>query len=93
METSHYARFIRECITADIPDNHGLTEEQLYGVYLSWCSLDRQCAASCDSLRTAMSALGHQSRRQNDHDDIWPGLRMTGPAALDYILTSRPSLV
>jgi len=91
METSDYTRFIRDCI-ADTTADHGLTEDQLYGVYLSWCGLQRQPPTPCESFWTAI-AQGLQARGTNSHGNIWPGLRMTGPAALDYILSSRPSLV
>jgi hypothetical protein len=93
METSDYTRFIRDCIAANAAEDKGLSEDQLYGVYLSWCGMNRQVPTSCESFSLAMSELGLTSRRQNNHRCIWSGLRMTGPAALDYILTSRPSLL
>ncbi|MDQ0867847.1 hypothetical protein QFZ70_000320 [Arthrobacter sp. V1I9] len=93
METSEYTRFIKDCIAADTAKETGLTEDQLYGVYLSWCGLHRQPPTTCESFSTEMANLGLSARRQDNHRTIWPGLRMTGPAALDYILTSQPSLV
>lgn len=93
METPDYARFVQDCITADTLDDHMLTEDQLFGVYLSWCALLAQAPGACESFWAAMSRLGVHERRGNDHRHLRPGLRMTGPAALDYILTSQPSLV
>lgn len=92
METSDYTRFIQDCIAADTARDQGLTEDQLYGVYLSWCHLGQRPAASYESFQSAMSKLG-LSRRQDNHCYIWPKLRMTGPAAVDYILASQPSLL
>ncbi len=92
METSDYARFIHDCIAADTFDDHELTEDQIYGVYLSWWWLDGQPPGPCESFWATMSRLGVHERR-GSHHYIVPGLRMTGPAALDYILASRTSLV
>lgn len=93
METPDYARFVQDCIAADTLDDHRLTEDQLYGVYLSWCTLQAQTPGPCKSFWAAMSRLGVHERHGIAHRYIRPGLRMTGPAALDYILASRPSLV
>ena len=94
METPDYTRFVQDCIAADTLDDHRLTEDQLYGLYLSWCSLRAQIPGPCESFWTAMSVLGvHELRDGSDHANMRPGLRMTGPAALDYILASQPSLV
>lgn len=93
METPDYARFVQECLAADTLDDHRLTEDQLFGVYLSWCTLYGQTAGPCESFWAAMSRLGVHERRGNDHRYTRPGFRMTGPAALDYILASQPSLV
>lgn len=93
MENGDYARFVQDCIAADTLDDHMLTEDQLFGVYLSWCALLAQTPESCESFWAAMSRLGVHERRGKDHRYIRRGLRMTGPAALDYILASQPSLV
>ena len=39
-----------------------------------------------------MSGLGLSERRRVNRRYVRPGLRMTGPAAVDYILSSRPGL-
>lgn len=93
MEIRDYNRFIKDCIAVDPADDHGLTEDEMYGVYLSWCALHRRTPKPCKSFWTAMSELGLPEQYENNHRHTRPGLRMTGPAALDYILTSRPSLV
>ena len=93
METPDYARFVQECIAADTLDDHMLTEDQVFGVYLSWCALLAQTPGPCDSFWAAMSRLGVHEGRGNGRRYMRRGLRMTGPAALDYILASQPSLV
>jgi len=93
MGTPDYARFVQDCIAADGADDHGLTEDQMYGLYLSWCMLQGQQPAPCESFQAAMSNLGLRARRHTNHRYIRPGLRMTGPAAIDYILATRSSLL
>ncbi|MFC0458669.1 hypothetical protein ACFFGR_19325 [Arthrobacter liuii] len=93
METPDYARFVQESIAADTVDDHILTEDQFYGVYLSWCALQAQAPGACASFWAAMSQQGIHERGANDHGRLRPGLRMIGPAAVDYILASQPSLL
>ncbi|MDP9998389.1 hypothetical protein J2W15_001888 [Pseudarthrobacter sulfonivorans] len=93
METSDYARFIQDCIATDPVEDHGPTEDEMYGVYLSWCILHGQLPAPCKSFWMAMAILGLRTRRRINRRYIRPGLRITGPAALDYILANRPSLL
>ncbi|MET3164053.1 UNVERIFIED_ORG: hypothetical protein ABIB19_002475 [Arthrobacter sp. UYEF10] len=40
-----------------------------------------------------MAQSGHHQRRLHAGHYFTPGLGMTGPAAVDYILSSQPSLV
>lgn len=93
METPDYAAFAKDCIANDMTEDQGLTDDELYGLYLSWCILERQAPSSCKALRAAMLRLGFQERRRSGRRCIRPGLRMTGPAAVDYILANRPSLL
>lgn len=93
MKNPDCARFVQDCIAADTFDDYRLTEDQLFGVYLSWCALLGQNPGPCESFWAAMSRLGVHERRGNDRRYLRPGLRMKGPAALDYILASQPSLV
>jgi hypothetical protein len=93
METPDYSRFIQNCLAADGGEDHGLTDDEMYGLFLSWCMLQRQSPTPCKSFWAAMSAHGIHTRRRLNRRYIRPGLRMTGPAALDYILANRPSLL
>jgi hypothetical protein len=65
----------------------------MYGVYISWCALRLQSPEPCRAFRAGVSDLGLPERRRINRRYIRPGLRMTGPAAVDYILARRPSLV
>lgn len=93
MTLSIYRRFISDCIAVDAGEDHGLTDDELYGVYISWCALHGQEIETCKAFWTAMAELGLHRRRRINRRYVRPGLRMTGPAAVDYILASRASLV
>lgn len=93
MGCSDYARFVEDCIALDEADDYGLTDDEMYGLYLSWCHLQQQSPSSSRTFWTAMGAYGLTARRRVNRSNIHPGLRMTGPAALDYILANRPSLL
>ncbi len=93
MTMSDYSRFISDCIDADGAEDHGLTDDELYGVYISWCALHRQVPAPGKAFWAALAQLGFVGRRRIDRRFVRPGLRMRGPAAVDYILASRTSLV
>ena len=85
MAVSHFDRFLNE---ATAPDQHGgatLKKDQLYGLYTSWCLLNQSTPADAADFWTAMKA---RHIRPSDSR-----LRMTGPAAADYILSSYPALV
>jgi hypothetical protein len=82
-----------DCIAADVEGDRGLTEDEMYGVYISWCVLHYLRPQPCEEFWAAMSDLGLDERRRIDSSYFRPGLRMTGRAAVDFILSSRPSLV
>ena len=93
MTDSEYTRFLADCITVEPGDDSGLTEDEMYGVYVSWCILNRINPRMPAVFWTAMARGGHDQRRLEAGRYFRPGLRMTGPAAVDYILSSQPSLV
>jgi hypothetical protein len=92
MKPLDYATFVQDCIAADTTEDHGITEDDMYGLYLSWCILHQQPPTPCESFWAAMSNMGFHEQISSNHRHI-QGLRMTGPAAVDYILSSRPSLL
>jgi hypothetical protein len=93
MTTTDYARFLTTCISADPDLDEGLADDELYGVYISWCLLQRLRPEPSEAFWTAMRDLGIRDPRWGSRGLIRPGLRMTGPAAVDYILARRPVLV
>lgn len=92
MTSRNFADFISDCIAADTAGDPGLTEDEMYGVYISWCGLHSLCPKRCGEFWAAMSGLGLNERRRINRRYFRPGLRMTGPAAVDYILSIRPGL-
>ncbi len=74
--------FLNECVAAD-PDGDGLSVEELYGLYLSWCGLAGFAPVGGRGFRAGLRAANVRT----DHGGIrCPGLRMTGPAACDYLI-------
>lgn len=93
MSVPNYTRFLSECITSHPDKQSGLRESDLYGVYLSWCLINAEKPCSEAALWTAMSQQGHHYSRRGGGQRVWPGLSMTGPVAVDYIMSSQPSLL
>lgn len=83
MATSHFSMFLAEATVPDFDTDCPLSADCLYGLYTSWCFLQGIEATPDVTFRAAMHRLGidvHNSR-----------LRMIGPAAADYILSSYPA--
>lgn len=93
MTTLMYTRFLAECIAADPEDDAGLSEDEMYGLFVSWCFLNRLNPAAPAVFWAEMAQRGHVRGRRDAGQYFRPGLRMTGPAAVDYILSSQPGLV
>ena len=74
--------FVNDCIARN-QDADGLSQEELYGLYLSWCSLRGTRPAPARTFRAGLRAADIAP----DHrGGLCTGLAMTGPAACDYIL-------
>lgn len=84
MATSQFDQFLHEATICDRESDFTLARDPLYGLYTSWCCLNRTAPGSERSFWAAMN-----QRISTGHN----GLRMKGPAAADYFLTSCPSLV
>ena len=91
MTASDYDRFVKTCITADWELQEGLAEDEMYGVYISWCLLQYDRPRPARAFWTAMNGMGLSERRRVAHRFVRPGLRVRGPAAVDYILARRPA--
>ena len=92
MSALNCTRFLSECITCNPDNQSGLREDEIYGVYLSWCFLNRETPCPEPSLWAAVDQHAHHDTGNHPGRRVWPGLATTGPAALDYILSSQPSL-
>ncbi|MDP9989199.1 hypothetical protein QMY03_09475 [Arthrobacter sp. KFRI-F3372] len=93
MSVGNYPKFLSECIVKDPDKDSGLRDDEMYGVYLSWCTLHGAQPGSDQAFWAAIKELGHSRNYRGDGHHVWPGLTMTGPAAVDYILASQPGLV
>ena len=84
MANSQFDLFLHEATYADHASDSSLDRDRLYGLYTSWCFVNDQPTGTESSFWAAMK---HKvSGRHN-------GLRMKGPAAADYIMSSYPRLV
>ncbi|MDP9989377.1 hypothetical protein J2S98_004567 [Arthrobacter oryzae] len=84
MPRTHFNTFITEAIDEDAPTEKGLRPDELYGLYTSWCLLNKTPSLPDEALWEYL-----KSRGINPEDNH---LGMKGPAAGDYILASVPSL-
>ncbi|MDQ0662606.1 hypothetical protein QFZ35_001104 [Arthrobacter ulcerisalmonis] len=84
MAHSQFDTFLNEATYPDQASDSSLDRDRLYGLYTSWCFINEQTPGTESSFWEAMKY--RISPRRN-------GLRMKGPAAADYILTSYPGLV
>lgn len=85
MTSTHFERFLLEAVTTDRDSESGLAADELYGLYTSWCLLNRLQPELPQRLWDALRAEKIDPDNNN--------LAMTGPAATDYILASTPDLV
>lgn len=92
MSGQNYTRFLSECIICNPDTQPGLREDEIYGVYVSWCVLNAETLCPEPSLWAALNQHAHHAPDHASGRRIWPGLAMTGPAAFDYILSSQPSV-
>ncbi|MCU1566326.1 MAG: hypothetical protein JWQ56_1263 [Pseudarthrobacter sp.] len=83
MAHSQFDQFLSEATYQDRESDSTLDEDSLYGLYTSWCYLS---GTTPKEERTFWAAI-----RQR----VNPGqcLRMKGPAAADYILSSYQAVV
>jgi hypothetical protein len=83
MAASHFTKFLDEATVLEFDTDCPMSADCLYGLYVSWCLLCGTKAELDVTFRAAMHRAGidvHDCR-----------LRMVGPAAADYILSSYPA--
>ena len=93
MSVPNYARFLSDCFLQNREKQPALREDDIYGVYVSWCLLNGQQPGLATSLWAAMDQRGYRKQHRDTGKHEWPGLSLKGPAAVDYILSSQPSLL
>ena len=83
MAPSHFKDFLDQATVSDPNMDRALGPDPLYGLYVSWCLLQNADPRPNAIFRSAMRGCGVDVRGSR--------LRMTGPAAADYIMASYPS--
>lgn len=85
MTHKHFDDFLAEAVQKEPGHQKGLSLDELYGLYTSWCLLNGHDPEKPEALWTALWSRNIDPG-QND-------LAMKGPAAVDYIVASAPNLV
>jgi hypothetical protein len=85
MPANHFEEFLAEAVVPDREPGLGLGRDELYGLYTSWCLINKAQLQPPDALWVALEDHGINPDSNN--------LSMTGPAAADYIVASAPPLV
>lgn len=76
--------FLNECVYRD-SGGDGLSFEELYGLYISWCGLTDSEPIRAKAFRAGLRAAGIAPEHPGE---LIQDLVMTGPAACDYIVHS-----
>ena len=84
MSASHFQQFLNEATMPDPSGDSLLGPDCLYGLYVSWAALHGLSPKPDQAFRAGMLRCGVDVRNSR--------LRMTGPAAADYILSSYPAV-
>ncbi|MFF1255015.1 hypothetical protein ACFVYC_21310 [Pseudarthrobacter sp. NPDC058329] len=85
MSHPHFEVFLAQAIDEGQDKEAGLGPDELYGLYTSWCLLNKEEPQPPEALWEALKA--HRIKPEHNH------LGMKGPAAADYIIASAPDLV
>ncbi|MFJ6346939.1 hypothetical protein ACIQLM_15550 [Pseudarthrobacter oxydans] len=84
MAISHFQQFLDQATVFDPSNDGGLGPDCLYGLYVSWAVLSGLEPKPDQAFRAGMHRCGIDLANSK--------LRMTGPAAADYILYSYPAV-
>ncbi len=76
--------FLNECVSRNSGED-GLSFEELYGLYISWCGLTASEPVRARAFRASLRAAGIAPTHRGD---LCRNLMMVGPAARDYIVHS-----
>ncbi|MFP3579609.1 MULTISPECIES: hypothetical protein [unclassified Arthrobacter] len=89
MTDTQIARFLRDSVVFEDDTEKGLDFDTLYGLYISWCVLERKVPIPDSAFKTALQLEGIKSAKEIGHR-IYPGMSMVGPAARDYVVNNVP---
>ncbi len=84
MTRDDLTHFIQESLVFEDDTDDALDAESLYGLYVSWCHINRTRPEPEESFSSARKRQGRLRRRR--HHGAYTGLRMLGPAARDYVM-------
>ncbi|GAA5197731.1 hypothetical protein GCM10023346_33200 [Arthrobacter gyeryongensis] len=76
--------FLNECVSRNSGEG-GLSFEELYGLYVSWCGLKASEPVRARTFRASLRAAGIAPGHRGE---LCEDLVMIGPAACDYIVHS-----
>lgn len=85
MSHPHFEVFLTQAIDEGQDKQSGLGQDELYGLYTSWCLMNEEEPQAPEALWAALEA--HRITPGDNH------VGMKGPAATDYIVSSAPDLV
>ncbi|MFF1830818.1 hypothetical protein [Paenarthrobacter sp. NPDC058040] len=87
MATDTFARFIQETLVIEEDTDEGMDLDTLYGLYISWCRISD---VPREPEGRFLSTLRRHRLRWGHDEGGWVlvGLRMVGPAARDYVVSS-----
>ncbi|SDS77544.1 hypothetical protein SAMN04489743_0828 [Pseudarthrobacter equi] len=85
MPANHFEDFLADAVVPAKEPGLGLGRDELYGLYTSWCLINKVQLQAPEDLWGALKVKGIDPDSNN--------LSMTGPAAADYIIASAPDLV
>jgi len=77
--------FLSDALQDRPGSERGLSPDELYGLYTSWCLMNEAIIESPDTLWAALRTWGIDPARNH--------LAMKGPAAVDYIIASAPDII
>ncbi|WP_104044356.1 hypothetical protein [Arthrobacter sp. ZGTC412] len=83
MAQSQFDQFLKEATYTDPESGLTLDGDALYGPYTSWCYISHNTPQP--------ERIFWEAMRQRSCP--YPKLRMKGPAAADYIMSSYPAMV
>ena len=85
MGLAHVEGFLAEAVQDEPEGESGLSLDELYGLYTSWCLMYRVRLEEPEALWKALKTRGIDPAHNH--------LSMRGPAAADYILASAPNII